>query len=95
MKILHEERLSLPQAARSVGVNPSTIWRWSLVGVRGVTLETYSIGTRRFTSQEAIGRFVCQTTAAASRENRSAANTPRQRALAIKEAENSLKRQGL
>ncbi|QEG35256.1 DUF1580 domain-containing protein [Bythopirellula goksoeyrii] len=65
MNILQEKQLTLPQAAKQLGVNPSTVWRWTLSGVRGCKLQTISIGVKRYTSQEAIGRFVERTTAAA------------------------------
>ncbi len=35
----------------------STIYRWRLRGIRGVKLETFLIGGRRYTSVEAIERF--------------------------------------
>lgn len=38
--------------------HPSTVVRWWRVGVRGVKLETILIGGRRFTSVEAIERFI-------------------------------------
>ena len=38
--------------------NLSTLHRWRLHGVRGRRLETTLIGGRRFTSEEAIQRFV-------------------------------------
>lgn len=43
----------------------ATCHRWRLVGVRGVKLETIKVGSKRFTSKEAIRRFSEQTTAAA------------------------------
>ena len=36
----------------------STVYRWWLKGVRGSKLETLLIGNKRFTSREAIGRFI-------------------------------------
>ena len=38
----------------------STLIRWAMRGVRGVRLETVVIGGRRFTSLEAIQRFVAR-----------------------------------
>ncbi len=35
-----------------------TRYRWTLKGVRGAKLESILIGNRRFTSTEAIGRFI-------------------------------------
>ena len=48
------------QAGRAVPSNPSlcALHRWRLSGVRGVKLETLLIGGKRFTSTEAIARFI-------------------------------------
>lgn len=57
-----EELIPLAKAGRFV--NPScpphvaTIWRWCLRGVAGVTLESVKIGGSRFTSKEAVERFI-------------------------------------
>ena len=89
MTLLSEQRLTLNQLAKDEGVNPSTVWRWSLRGVRGVKLETFSVGARRFTTTEAFGRFVDGTTAAAQGEQPQA-RTNRQRDAAIAQAEAEL-----
>lgn len=39
-------------------VGNATLHRWRLRGVRGVKLETLVVGGQRFTSREAIRRFV-------------------------------------
>ncbi len=36
----------------------STLYRWGSKGVRGTKLETLLIGNKRWTSKEAIGRFI-------------------------------------
>ena len=66
---LNEDLISLSQAARELPGRPhlSTIWRWTTRGVRGVVLETLVVAGRRFTSHEALQRFVAATTAAATR----------------------------
>lgn len=46
----------------------STIWRFAMKGVRGVRLETIVCGGRRYTSEEAILKFIAATTAAADGE---------------------------
>jgi hypothetical protein len=48
------------QAAKHVPGQPhiSTLHRWRLKGVKGHRLETLSVGGRRFTSREAIDRFI-------------------------------------
>jgi hypothetical protein len=43
----------------------STLHRWRLRGCRGVRLETCLVGGRRYTSEEAIARFIAATSAAA------------------------------
>ena len=64
-KLLTEELLSLTDAAKEVprpeGQKPphvATVWRWAIKGVRGNKLEIVKIGSRKFTSREAITRFV-------------------------------------
>jgi hypothetical protein len=39
-------------------ISPATCWRWALRGVRGRRLETFLIGGRRYTSREAVDRFL-------------------------------------
>ena len=94
--IQHEEIFSLPQAARSLPGHPhvSTIYRWRLRGIRGVKLETFLIGGRRFTSREAIERFTERITAVANGEP-SPKRTNRQRGAAISQAERELGRAGI
>ena len=41
-------------------ISRRTAWRWCLVGVRGVVLETILIGGRRWTSEQAISAFIEQ-----------------------------------
>ena len=58
-----EQLLTLAAAAREVpgrsgrGVSVSTVWRWTLRGVRGVKLETLMVGGIRHTSREALQRL--------------------------------------
>jgi len=58
--LTNEQLVSLPGAARRLPGQPhvSTLHRWRLRGVRGVRLETTLIGGKRFTSTEALQRFV-------------------------------------
>jgi len=64
---LNETLLSPAEAARRAPGQPhlSTIWRWMKRGNRGVVLESVVCAGRRYTSLEAIARFVEATTAAA------------------------------
>ena len=96
MTILSERRLNLSQAARKLGVNPSTAWRFALHGVRGVQLETFSVGVKRFTTEESITRFIeACTTAAAGEQPTSQVRTPKQRERDIEQAERELARAGI
>jgi hypothetical protein len=67
-----EQPLSFNQAAKFLPdgrrPNHSTWWRWSRRGVKGVRLETVVFGAKRFTTAEAVLRFVAETTAAANGE---------------------------
>ena len=65
---LSENLISPSKAARLVPGRPhvSTIWWWMTRGCRGIRLESIVCAGRRFTSVEAIERFVARTTAAAN-----------------------------
>lgn len=65
--ITTETPLSLADAAKILPGRPhlSTVWRFATRGVRGVRLESFMSGGRRFTSVEEIHRFIAATTAAA------------------------------
>lgn len=39
-------------------VNVSTVWRWANRGVKGVKLETVSVGGKKLTSTQAVTRFL-------------------------------------
>jgi len=57
----HEKLILFAESGQQFpGRSPSipTLHRWRLRGVRGVKLETLKVGGRRFTSIEAIARFV-------------------------------------
>ena len=89
--ISSETLLSLSDAAKTLPGRPhvSSLFRWRLRGIRGVTLETCLIGGRRFTSREALIRFASRTTAAASGEP-PPLRTPRQRERDVRRAEEEL-----
>ena len=95
MTLLSEQRLTLNQLAQQEGVNTSTTWRWALRGVRGVKLETFSVGARRFTTHEAFGRFVAGTTAAAQGDPQPTSRTTRQREAAQAAANRGLAKHGI
>jgi Protein of unknown function (DUF1580) len=62
--------ISLTAASREVASHPSpaTIWRWYRHGVRGVRLQTWCLGTRRYTTRAALDAFIAGVTAASERQ---------------------------
>ena len=55
------ELLPVPLAVeRETGTrpNPSTCWRWSTKGIKGVVLETWMLGGRRVTNRTSVRRFI-------------------------------------
>jgi hypothetical protein len=72
----------------------ATIWRWSLRGVRGAFLETLVVGGRRFTSVEAIERFIARTNAVAAGPS-VPAQSPKQRQRQLAAADAVLARAGI
>lgn len=55
-----EQPIPISSAPSHIPSRPgkSTVWRWILVGIRGRILESGTIGGRRYTSREAIRRFL-------------------------------------
>jgi hypothetical protein len=55
-----EDLFPLSRGADNLKSRPasSTFWRWALRGVRGRKLETVLIGGRRYSSREALDRFI-------------------------------------
>lgn len=55
-----DDLISLRKAAESIPTkpSPSTLQRWRLYGVRGRKLETVLIGGLRYTSKQALTRFL-------------------------------------
>lgn len=91
-----EHMLTFAQASHETPGRPaiSTVWRWNTHGVRGVKLETVLIGGLRYTSREALQRFVEATTAAADSQP-IPTRTARQRQKAIEAAERELEQAGI
>lgn len=71
-KVLHEQPVSLREAADLVGEftgrrpHEATVYRWLSQGVRGVTLDSIVVAGKRVTTIAAIERFITATTAAAN-----------------------------
>jgi hypothetical protein len=73
----------------------SSLWRWYRRGVRGAKLETIVIGgRRRYTSVQALERFITATTAAADGAPKPV-RTAKQRQRSIAAAERELLREGI
>ncbi|KAA5546027.1 DUF1580 domain-containing protein [Roseiconus nitratireducens] len=65
LHLLTEDLVSIPDAAKlfpsSARPHQATVWRWQNRGLRGVKLETVRIGQHRFTSRQAVTRFLERT----------------------------------
>lgn len=86
--LLSEDRLTLTELAQERDCAVTTPWRWAQRGVRGVKLETYNEGGRRYTTRQAFRRFCEATTAAAQGENpKSRTNVQREAAINRAQAE--------
>ncbi len=66
-RLLEEELLSLPEAARILPrrrggkkVHTATLYRWTTTGLKGVVLESLQVGGTRCTSRQALQRFFDQ-----------------------------------
>ena len=57
---LREKLIRLSKAVIPGAPSICTRWRWCLHGVRGVRLESVRVGGRRYTSAEAVGRFLLE-----------------------------------
>lgn len=69
------------------GVCIQTLHRWRLHGVRGIKLETIMIGGLRYTSREAIARFIAAQNGESSRPGVSPKQRARQSAAARRQLE--------
>lgn len=87
-----EELLSLAQATHRIPGRPTirSLWRWVNHGVGGQRLETIKCGSRRFTSMEAIRRFIDRQTNPHDHRPTDSAR----RAREIREAEAELQQAG-
>ena len=73
----------------------ATIERWRMRGCHGVKLETVKIGGKRYTSQEALHRFVAAVTAAADGDSHATTQPSAERRRAIQTANRELDAAGL
>lgn len=89
-----EEMIPFQQASRRIPGNPSlcALHRWRLNGVRGARLETLLVGGTRFTSSEAISRFIA---AQNCDESPALTLTPKQRRIQAESANRVLQEAGI
>jgi hypothetical protein len=99
MSLLDEDIVSLSEGRQIMPGSPcmSTMWRWCLRGVRGHVLESMVVGATRFTSRQAIARFIdaqnepkCPPSLPVEPER-----TSKQRARRIERAEHRLREAGI
>lgn len=89
-----EELIPFQQAGRRIPGNPSVcaLHRWRQCGVRGAKLETLLVGGTRFTSTEAISRFIVAQNAS---DSPAPAITAKQRRTQAESANRVLEEAGL
>lgn len=89
---LQESLLTLKEAAKLLPRSPhyATLFRWAQKGCRGAKLESVLIGGIRYTSREALDRFV-----AGCSGNVPIVATPKQRQRQIAAAERELAEAGI
>ena len=90
--LVQEMLITFAQAARMFPgtISPNTVARWALYGTKGTLLESVKAGRRRFTSKEAVHRFIYHLSERPDRREPSP-NAKRRARL----AEESLRRMGL
>lgn len=90
---LTEAASLLPRRRRGRKASPSTCYRWSQTGVRGVVLETVQVGGTRCTSREALARFFAALSNLDSPKSAPVA-TPARRKQQVEKAEAYCKKAG-
>lgn len=53
-----DNRMTLAEAGREVGVNPSAVFRWIREGRHGVRLAHARLGRKMYTSKPALTKFM-------------------------------------
>lgn len=98
IQVLEEDVLRLDDAKKLLPGRPdrSTVYRWALgPGSHGVRLESFKVGRRRFTTKQAIQRFVEAVTVAADGNKQPVVRSHREREKAITSAEKRLEQAGI
>lgn len=60
LSVALQDAVSLARAAELLPSKPhvATVWRWATRGVKGVRLQTWTVGGRRFTTIPALEQFL-------------------------------------
>lgn len=74
-----DERLTLNQVAKHLGVHIGTVYRWSFRGVRGRRLQTFLIGGRRYVALQDLERFLQTKESPKSTSDQKRSNTAQER----------------
>ena len=90
--LLDAPRLTVIQAARRVGVHPSSLWRWILTGARGRKLPTIFVGARRYVLVAELEAYLASGLTSASPPVTLSDSLPSERAIA---ASDELERRGI
>jgi hypothetical protein len=87
----NETLISITDAAKRCPSRPhvGTVWRWTLNGLHGIKLQSIKVGGKRFTSLEALHRFIDATTARSAGKPQPV-RTRRERQNAVIQAERIL-----
>lgn len=91
VELLEEHRISFTDLAKREGVNVSTVWRWAGKGCKGHVLESYTLGGKRCTTEEAWIRWVV----AQNGGKLTGPTTAKKRAKAVDQAERDLANLGI
>ena len=73
---LAEAARTLPRLRNGRPVSPSTLWRWSARGLRGVKLRVVRVGHVACTSKSALRQFFADVEAARSRAEQVVSSVP-------------------
>ena len=96
--IFHETPIPIGQIGEVLGItqpHPGTVFRWITKGLRGgIKLETSMVGGRRYTTHEALQRFIERTTTRAAGVS-APPQTAKQRQRALDDADSVLKKAGI
>lgn len=99
IEFTNEQLLSFGDASKLLppGSRPSyaTWWRWHRRGVGGVKLETIRVGGKRYTTAEAMQRFIAALSARDRQDTFPANSSPARRERDQRVAETELRKQGI